>query len=203
MKPKFKNEKCTAEDCRALFGSSREELRWLCYTLTGDGELSDKAMDAALQQSLKGAGQVFRGWMLNWARRLLVKFCIATVRPSEGPLTQSAYPLFPGNVGEVNTHDVRDLLSLPAGTLQQIVMRLDAFSRFVFVLRALEGYTRRDTALLLNIDDRACEWVYGWATSRLITDAGRRMNEEFEVLSMPVLAEFPGQSVSFQFASAI
>jgi len=203
MKPKFKNEKCTTGECRALFAASRTELRWLCYTLTGDAGLSDKAIEAALQQSLKGASQVFREWMLNWARRLIVKFCIATVRPSEAPLAQSACPLFPMNSGEVNTREVRDLLSLPSETLQQKLMRLDALTRFVFVLRALEGYTRHDTALLLNIDDRACEWVYAWATSRLVSKLHRGATEEVEVYSMPALAEFHGRTASLQFARAV
>src|SRR5262249_35754219 len=170
MKPGFPNEKCTAGECRALFASSQEELRWLCYTLTGDAELSGKAMDAALQQSLKGARQVFQEWMLNWARRLMVKFCIAIVKPAEAPLAQSASPLFPVNFGEVNMDDIRELHGLAPETLQQKLMRLDALSRFVFVLRGLEGYTRRDTALLLNIDDRACEWIYRWAVSRLASE---------------------------------
>jgi len=33
----------------------------------------------------------------------------------------------------------------------------------VFALRAIEEYSRRDTALLLDIDDRTCEWIYSEA----------------------------------------
>lgn len=40
-------------------------------------------------------------------------------------------------------------------------------ARFVFVLRALEGYSRRDTALLLNLDDRTCERLYYQAVTEI------------------------------------
>lgn len=203
MKPKFRNEKGTAGECRALFASSKAELRWLCYTLTGDTELSDKAMDAALQQSLKGASQVFREWMSNWARRLIIKFCIAIVKPAEAPLVQSASPLFPVNFGEVSMDNVRALLGLPPETLQQKLMQLDALSRFVFVLRALEGYKRRDTAVLLSIDDRACEWIYGWAASRLASEMPREATKQCEVISIPAPNEFRDHAAAFEYASAI
>jgi DNA-directed RNA polymerase specialized sigma24 family protein len=49
---------------------------------------------------------------------------------------------------------------MPSTVLQEQLLELDPLSRFVFVLRALEGYSRRETSLLLNIDDRTCEWVY-------------------------------------------
>ena len=52
---------------RPVIADSAEELRWLCYTPTGNAELSGQAVDAALQQSLKGANEVFQEWMLGWA----------------------------------------------------------------------------------------------------------------------------------------
>jgi hypothetical protein len=57
------------------------------------------------------------------------------------------------------------------------LLRLDALSRFVFVLRALEGDSRRDTSLLLSIDDRVCEWVYLWAASALYSGVEQTENK--------------------------
>jgi DNA-directed RNA polymerase specialized sigma24 family protein len=51
-------------------------------------------------------------------------------------------------------------LSQSSETLQQRLLGLDPLPRFVFVLRALEGYSRRETALLLGIGDRTCESIY-------------------------------------------
>src|ERR1700745_414834 len=79
---KSKNDRCTEQDYRSLFETSAEELRWLCHTLTGDDSLSGKVMDTALEQSPKSVNQVFREWMVSWARRLIIRFCIGEVRPA-------------------------------------------------------------------------------------------------------------------------
>ena len=183
MKSHSINDRCTENDCRVVFKASAQDLRWLCYTLTGDEELTEKVLDAALEQSLKGATQVFRGWMLSWARRLIIKFCASTMRPWNSQLAQSAYPLRPMAIDSQNSSHLMRVLNLPLDVLQQGLLRLDALSRFVFVLRALEGYSRRDTSLLLNIDDRACEWVYLWAASSLysgIEQTENKWQKQFE-----------------------
>jgi DNA-directed RNA polymerase specialized sigma24 family protein len=166
MKPTLVNDRCTENDYLALFASSKRELRWLCYTLTADEELSERALEAALEQSLQGAGRIFREWMLSWARRLIIKFCIATIRPAALGVGHPYY-MQPTEFGSVNPEQIELALSLPSDVLQWKLLRLDELSRFVFVLRALEGYARRDTALLLNIDDRACEWAYAQALSAI------------------------------------
>ena len=154
-----KLNKCTENDYRALFVTWSEPLHWLCYTLTGDEELSEKMLQAALEQSLKGADQVFRGWMMSWARRLIIKACIHTVQPWKSPPAHEPLPVLPLSVGSLDANlDVA--LSLSARVLRENLLKLDVLARFVFVLRAIEGYSRRDTSLLLNIDDRLCEWVY-------------------------------------------
>ena len=167
MKSTFMDDRCTESDYHELFTSSKGELRWLCYTLTGDEEFSEKALDAALQQSLKGAGHIFREWMVSWARRLIVKFCIATVRPAAPTMGTHPYYWQLADLGAVNPEQIELALSLPSDVLQWKLIRLGALCRFVFVLRALEGYSRRDTALLLNIDDRACEWAYAQAVTAI------------------------------------
>ncbi len=160
MKRNSHNDGLTANDYRDLFASSKESLRWLCYTLTGDHQLSDKVVDAVLQQSLKGAGPVFREWMLSWARRLIIRFSIMTVHPiaPEGALPGCSCGTFERMA--VDPFDRNAILKLPAQELQRRLLCLDVLSRFVFVLRALEGYSRRDSALLLNVDDRTCECLY-------------------------------------------
>jgi DNA-directed RNA polymerase specialized sigma subunit, sigma24 homolog len=162
------HDRCTDNDYRELFASSATQLHWLCYTLTADRELSEKVLNAALEQSLKGAGQVFREWMVSWARRLIIRVCIATVRPTSlgAPQCQCGQHESEADLAVFGSPEL--LLSLPADVLQDNLLRLDPLSRFVFVLRALEGYSRHETALLLNIDDRACEWTY--------MQAGRFMN---------------------------
>jgi len=153
------DDKCKRDDFRSLFASAASELQWLCHTLTGNEDLTIRVLEAALEQSLKGADGVFREWMLSWARRLTVKVCITLVRPAVGDDYQHPY-LLQTTTG-LATSDQLDLaLGQSSDVLQQKLLRLDALSRFVFVLRAVEGYSRRDTALLLDLDDRTCELVY-------------------------------------------
>jgi len=174
------DERCTSSDYRQLFAGSAERLRWLCYLLTADDELSDQLLDAALEQSLKGSDHVFREWMVSWARRLIIRVCAETMRAQITATAQSLYMLPPMRLGAIDAERIAQAMSLPAEVFEERVLRLDVLSRFVFVLRAMEGYSRRDTALLLNIDDRSCEWTYVRAAEAIETDV--------EVPELPPLA---------------
>src|SRR5215472_15040333 len=183
MKSTLNNDKCTKNDYRQLFAGSAEPLRWLCSTLTGDEQLTDTIQDAALAQSLKDAGQVFREWMMSWARRVVIKTCIQTMRPWQSSLAQEAYQLYPMRLDAIDPGNLARVVNLPREVLQQRLLRLDVLSRFVFVMRALEGYLRRETALLLNIDDRACEWI--------CLRAARNLHQHEEIDSGSQTIEWP------------
>lgn len=166
MTPNLQTDKCSANDYRDLFAEAAEPLQWLCFTLTADQKLSEQVLDAALEQSVKGAEYVFRDWMVSWARRLVIKVCIQTVRPwTLGP--QGFYAMPPFRLDAVDHDRLRGILDLPSQLLQEKLLQLDPLSRFVFVLRAMESYSRRETSLLLSIDDRACEWIYVRAAAAL------------------------------------
>jgi DNA-directed RNA polymerase specialized sigma24 family protein len=154
----LQQDRCTQNDYVQLFADSAEPLRWLCYTLTGDKALSEKVLSAAFEQSLKGADRVFRDWMVSWARRLIIQACIRLMRPTAQSMEECVC------IHHRKEDGISDLLELalsqPSEVLQQRLLNLDPLPRFVFVLRALEGYSRRDTALLLEIGDRTCESIY-------------------------------------------
>jgi DNA-directed RNA polymerase specialized sigma24 family protein len=190
-----KDHKSTASECRALFAVSQEELRWLCHTLTGDPALSTEVLQAALAQALKGANDVFRDWMLSWSRRLIVKFCIAHIQPQQSPLALCAYPAS-FTASRVSHRHVRELLALPSSELQHKLLQLEPLSRFVFVLRALEGYNRRDTSLLLNIDDRACEWIFLWTAGTLTSELRNRDSREQRSSFLPDGTEIEAQQLA-------
>jgi DNA-directed RNA polymerase specialized sigma24 family protein len=159
MGARLQQDKCTQNDYVRLFADSAEPLRWLCYTLTGDEELSEKVLDAAFEQSLKGADRVFREWMVSWARRLIIQACIRLMRPTAQSLEECVC-FHRKQDGSGIAEQLELALSQSAETLQQRLLGLDPLPRFVFVLRALEGYSRRETALLLGIGDRTCESIY-------------------------------------------
>jgi DNA-directed RNA polymerase specialized sigma24 family protein len=155
----LQQDRCTQNDYIRLFADSAAPLQWLCYTLTGDKALSENVLNAAFEQSLKGADQVFREWMVSWARRLIVQACIRVMRPT-GQSMEECICLQHKENGIRMSDQVELALNQPSEVLQQRLLHLDPLPRFVFVLRALEGYSRRETALLLGIGDRACESIY-------------------------------------------
>ena len=155
----LQQDRCTQNDYVRLFTDTAEPLRWLCHTLTGDEELSERVLKAAFEQSLKGADCVFRDWMVRWARRLIVQACIALVRPA-GSSCEECICLNHREDGSGTSAQLELALSQPSDALQRRLLHLDPLHRFVFVLRALEGYSRRETALLLEIGDRTCESIF-------------------------------------------
>jgi DNA-directed RNA polymerase specialized sigma24 family protein len=159
MGARLQQDKCTQNDYVRLFADSAEPLRWLCYTLTGDEELSEKVLDAAFEQSLKGADRVFREWMVSWARRLIIQACIRLMRPT-GEGLEECVCLYHKEDGNGISDQLELALTQSSEDLQQRLLHLDPLPRFVFVLRALEGYSRRETALFLGIGDRMCESIY-------------------------------------------
>ena len=186
MAATLQQDRCTQNDYVRLFADSAESLKWLCYTLMDDKELSDKVLNAALEQCLRGAERVFRDWMVSWARRLIIKACAEILHPGTSAVACEAYPLLPMRLDAANRIHLDQVLSLPSDLLQERLLELEPLCRFVFVLRVLEGYSRRETSLLLNIDDRVCEWVYVRAAGRLIANVKPL---EWETRLMP-LADF-------------
>ena len=182
------NDRCTTNDYRRLFASSAERLRWLCCMLTGNDELSEKLLDAALEQSLKGSAHVFREWMVSWARRLIIRVCIDAMRPRLVAMAKEAYLLPPMRLDSIDPDRLSEVLSLPAEIFQERLREQDVLSRFVFVLRALEGYTRRETSLMLDIDDRTCEWVYLRTAEAMEVDS--LFGEATRVAGPPPSAEY-------------
>jgi DNA-directed RNA polymerase specialized sigma24 family protein len=155
MNPTSAQERCTESDYRQLFSSSSDELYELCLVLTADEALATASFAAARERTVKDATKVFREWMWTWARRQIVKACIATSRPEiESDLLAVGRP----------QNSVLNVISKRGG-YDQVV--LDALVRFTFVLRKCEGYSARETALLLDISPMILESAYQRAVRAL------------------------------------
>lgn len=113
----------------------------------------------ALEASLESAGLVFREWLVKWARRLIVKACILEMSLE---IQHAARDLALGRAKErLQQGGVLDRIprATPAA-LQARILTLDALARFVVVLRDLEGYSRRETSLLLGVDETTCDLAH-------------------------------------------
>ena len=138
------HDRCTDKDYRELFASSATQLHWLCYSLIGDEELSEKVLKAALEQSLKGAGQVFREWMVSWARRSIIQACISLVSPTRAAparLCQCLQSREDGGLGISDRLSFARVIMLTRSSRDSCISTrsLGLFS----CCRALEGYSRR------------------------------------------------------------
>jgi DNA-directed RNA polymerase specialized sigma24 family protein len=115
------------------------------------------------------------------------------MRPRLVAIAREAYLLPPMRLDAIDPDRLAEVLSLPAEIFQGRLLEQDVLSRFVFVLRALEGYSRRETSLMLDIDDRSCEWIY--------VRAAEAMEEEDKVMERP-LAMCPALSSEDLLAQA-
>jgi DNA-directed RNA polymerase specialized sigma24 family protein len=147
--------RCTVDDLRDLIASSAEEFCWLSYTLTGEHARAQISLENAVDQLLNGTHLVFREWINRWARRLIIKSCIVTMREEIQSSAQSVSKSSPFLAPPSSA--VLALPEVPLQSLQTFLLRLDPLARFVVVLRMLEKYSRRETALLLGVDERACD----------------------------------------------
>ena len=116
---------------------------------------------------------VFREWINRWARRLIIKSCIVAMREDIQSLPQTASKYLPVPAPTSSAALVHP--ELPLQSLHARLLRLDPLARFVVVLRMLEKYSRRETALLLGVDERICDVALEAATEKLAAapDAGR------------------------------
>ncbi len=177
-------DRCTAEDYRELFASKEDEFEWLCYALTGNSRYADLSLDHAFEESLQSGTRVFREWMLSWARRLIIKSCIAAM---DSEIQHVARDLSPGKI-QLPAHRKQDpdqLRKMARDVLQKRLLALDVLSRFVVVLRTLEGYSRRETTLLLDVDEMTCAVVHDLAMASLGSSA---IGETLRMRNQPMTA---------------
>ena len=143
------------------------KMHWLCWTLTGDEALTNSILVAAREQTGLGGEQGRHELLATWARRLVIKDCVAALRPW---VSASEYGAC--SIGQPLTHEDRELLARvvesPSDSLRLWLRELCVLARFAFVLRAVEGFSRRETALVLNISEEECERAYLRASLTLI-----------------------------------
>jgi len=168
----FQPERCTPEDYRRLFHSNAESLLGLCWTLTGDEQRARLSFENAFNQCVESANAVFREWELSWARRLIIKSCIATMRP-EIQRAAHRFSASTRNQPLPQAGRVKRLDSMAPEILQEKLLGADILCRFVVVLRVLESYSRRETALLLNVDEILCASAHLWACAAILDSMPR------------------------------
>lgn len=126
------------EDFANKFEREHEELQRLAFLLTADAESAARCVRLAFRQCI-ASNSVFKGWALNWARRLIIRNAVSlTMGPGEEPIADRD-----------ESSKEEEIACLADHSFESIV-NLTAFERCAYVICILEGYSTSDCALLLG-----------------------------------------------------
>src|SRR5262249_6348994 len=128
------SEYASAEDFCRVFNQDMDVLYWLALTLTGDEAKAEQCFVSGLAECIEG-NSVFKDWARSWSKRVVIKNAIRIVLPRPNTTPTPLIDTQPGSQAEAA------MTALKA---------MRPFDRFVFVMAVLEGYTDRDSAILLG-----------------------------------------------------
>src|SRR5215471_10383150 len=127
----------TSDFCR-VFKEDMENLYLLALLLTADSEKAEQCFVSGLENCTDG-NPVFKEWARSWARRTVIKSAIRVMAPE--PTSTNGIP---------SQFASRDLIQPELRAEISVLLDLQPFERFAFVMSVLEGYTAPDCATLLN-----------------------------------------------------
>lgn len=138
----------TASDFCRIFKQDMNNLYLLSLLLTADPEKAEQCFLSGLDDCAAG-NQVFQEWARSWARRAIIKNAIRLIAP-EPPqvddVNSNSKPAVSAGAKEL----AGDLARPELRAELTVLLNLQPFDRFVFVMSALEGYSYRDCTLLLG-----------------------------------------------------
>jgi DNA-directed RNA polymerase specialized sigma24 family protein len=151
------NQAAGADEIANAFNGYREELEWLALFLMGDKELAEACLvDARSLATIEN--QVFEEWLEHWARRATIRSA-ADMQQSRITQLASAYERNPCPHKEHKPLDAETVELLKTES-SMLAFRLDALCRFALILRGVEGYSARESALVLGVSRIAVEAAY-------------------------------------------
>jgi DNA-directed RNA polymerase specialized sigma24 family protein len=158
-----RKEYASRADFCQIFEADIDRLYLLAFLLTADHALAEKCFVQGLEDS-KNGNLVFKEWAQSWARRSIITDAIRKIHPRP----QLARPESAVRADEPATlvqGSAAEAVSAAAGITPQergsratrvfhkeiaAIVALPAFQRFAFVISVLEGYSNRETSLLLD-----------------------------------------------------
>jgi hypothetical protein len=130
----------SSADFGRVFDEDMNSLYLLSFLLTADGEKAEQCFVSGLEDAVEG-NPVFKEWARSWARRAIIQNAVRAIKP--WPVEGSGSSSQAGN-----GHDK----TLPAEQPVEmaVVLGLEPFERFVYVMTVLERYSDQDCSLLLG-----------------------------------------------------
>ena len=135
----------------SVFEEHQAELYWLAFLLTGDRERSAEALTRALDFE-DGATETFRGFMVSWARKLVIAEALGTI---DSELRESALQLRTPDPAESPALPPRDWTrgqTITRREFERALLALDVFPRCAVLLTFFERLSLEESTLLLNAD---------------------------------------------------
>jgi DNA-directed RNA polymerase specialized sigma24 family protein len=123
-----------------------QNLYSLSLMLAADPEKAEQLFVSGLDDCT-ASNPVFKEWARAWARRTIVKNAVRLIAPQPGSPKRAL------NTVVLSDATSQSLPELPAEIYA--VLRLSPFERFAFILSVLEGYSDKDSALLLGCTRQA------------------------------------------------
>jgi len=145
----------TADFC-ALFARHVDELYQLSFLLTADHQKAEECFVTGLADSAKD-NHVFKEWARSWAKRTIIQNAIRRVRPHAPSFPLAPSPSVVALPIEQGSHFEAD-----------VVLALEDFERFVFVMSVLEHFSEHECSLLLGCSPRQVREAQGRAFGRLL-----------------------------------
>jgi hypothetical protein len=171
-----------ADFCR-IFSEDMNSLYWLSMLLTADELTAEQCFVSGLGDCVEG-NPVFGEWAHSWARRTIIQNAIRMIAP------QPAGDRNPGpRERTVQNHGI-------VRAAAAVVLGLDPFARFVFVMSVLERYSDQDICALLgasrlDVADARVRALAEIGAHKLESDKSTAISSSFGVTSTPRSAIVP------------
>ncbi len=163
----FRDGYATCSDFCEVFRRNTTQLYLLAFLLTANHQEAQECFVGAMAKAF-AERNVFKGWEESWSKRCLIEHAIGAIifQPGRPEARRDAWFQ---DEGEIRFR------TLPDGVTQ-----LKSTERFVFVMAVLEGYSAKETALLL---DRTPESIHNLRIEALQRLA--ELNQEMSVTVHP------------------
>jgi hypothetical protein len=128
-------------DFRQIFDEDMNGLYLLSLLLTADREKAEQCFVSGLEDAVNG-NPVFKEWARSWARRVIIQNAVRIINPRPVKTTAQSSP--------VSVNSNAKTLAAEQQVEIAVVLGLEPFERFVYVMTVLERYSDQDCSLLLS-----------------------------------------------------
>ncbi|HYG97563.1 MAG TPA: hypothetical protein VD837_00420 [Terriglobales bacterium] len=154
FEPQVRSRHASPDEVRQAFSENDADLKWLALILTGNKESAEACVVNALALSTNH-NQVFEEWLSHWAHRATIRCAIESQRVS---IREARTRTCPHGHHSSLSPLVKERIKTEPVT--RAVIAMDVIARFALVLRGIEGYSSRESAVLLGINRAEFEAAY-------------------------------------------